>query len=576
MNNWINLKTLRIALYVAIFLVASLLFFRWQLINMQVSEQQAQLAAQNQKANAVSGAPNLSLGSNAASTTSANTGVTENAMPSLSTDGNATSSVSMQQGLITIDAPLYLLKIDPHGGNIVYAELKQYKQMLGAAAPFVLLNNNPNALYYTVQSGLVTSDKTIPDTIPFSSAQTYYSLSPHAPLAVELSWISPSKVSVTKIYTFYPNTYTVNVNYVLKNQSGAPLDARFYGELSRMPPNEPSAFWNSYTNYTGAAISYPDNHYQKLKFGVLAENNLNQSVSSGWVAMLQHYFITAWIPSVNQAQTQFSNVSNNVYSIGLANPNVNVASGGNATTGATLYLGPAIASQLKQIAPYLDKTVDYGWLWFISELIFQVMQWIYHYVGNWGVAIILVTVLIKLLFYPLSSKSYRSMARMRELQPKILALREKFGTDRQKLGVATMELYRKEKVNPVGGCLPILIQIPVFIALYWVIMESVELRQAPFFGWIHDLSVRDPYFILPVLMGLSMLVQQKISPKPADAMQAKMMMILPVVFTLMFLGFPSGLVLYWLVNNCLSVLQQWWIMRRVMKKDGFIKKAKSV
>jgi YidC/Oxa1 family membrane protein insertase len=386
---------------------------------------------------------------------------------------------------------------------------------------------------------------------------------------VNLSYRSPNNITVIKTYTFYPKAYAVNVNYTLKNQSGAPLTSRFYGELSRMPPSEPTAFWNSYTNYVGAAISYPDNHYQKITFADMAKNPISQTVASGWVAMLQHYFITAWIPENNQTVTQFSSTDNTVYSIGLANPSETIASGQSMNTGATLYLGPAIASQLGQVAPYLDKTVDYGWLWFISELIFEVMQWIQHYVGNWGVAIIIVTILIKLMFYPLSSKSYRSMARMRELQPKIAELRSKFGDDRQKLGMATMELYRKEKVNPLGGCLPILIQIPVFIALYWVIMESVEFRQAPFFGWIHDLSARDPYFILPVLMGLSMFVQQKLSPKPPDPTQAKVMMFLPIIFTVMFLGFPSGLVLYWFVNNCLSVLQQWWVTRQTLKQDGY-------
>lgn len=558
MKHLLNVKTLRIALYAGIFVISSLLFFDWEVLTAQ--EAQTAQASATAPAKVDNGAPNLAL-----------TASPQTTAPEALTPQVPSKFAQSSDDLITVDTPLYTLKIDPKGGDIVAASLKNYQQGLQNSQPFMLLGTDPNSLYYIVQSGLVTSDKTIPNNIPFASSQKVYTLTGTQPLAVNLTWHSPSNVLVTKTYMFYPNQYTLGVNYTLKNQGAVPLTTRFYGELSRMPPNELSAFWNSYTNYVGAAISYPDDHYQKITFANMVSAPLNQTVASGWVAMLQHYFITAWIPANHEAITQFSSTSNNVYSIGMANASITIASGQSANTGATLYLGPAIAEQLGQVAPYLDKTVDYGWLWFISELIFQVMQWVHHYVGNWGVAIILVTVLIKLMFYPLSAKSFRSMARMRELQPRIAELRKKFGDDRQKLGMATMELYRKEKVNPLGGCLPMLVQIPVFIALYWVIMESVELRQAPFFGWIHDLSAKDPYFILPVLMGLSMFVQQRLSPKPPDPMQAKLMMALPIVFTVMFLTFPSGLVLYWFVNNCLSVLQQWWVTRQTLKQDGFKK-----
>lgn len=555
MKKFVNLRSLRMALYIGIIGVAGLLFFNWEMLT--VAATQKEQAAAESQAKSPNGAPNLSLNNNAPA----------NVQPVNASVAPKAPMVSAH--LITVDTPLYTLKIDPKGGDIVNAVLKNYKENIHNDAPFTLLGTDPSAVYYTVSSGLVCNDKSIPANITFASAQSNYTLKGAEPLTINLTWRSPSNVLITKTYTFYPKQYTINVNYNIKNQSGTNLTTRFYGELSRRPPNEPHAFWNSYTNYVGAAISYPDDHYQKVKFDDMDKSPINQTVSSGWVAMLQHYFITAWVPQNNTSITQFSSANNNVYSIGLANSSINIASGQSAATGATLYIGPAIASQLSQIAPYLDKTVDYGWLWFISELIFEVMQWIQHYVGNWGIAIILVTVLIKLMFYPLSSKSYRSMARMRELQPKIADLRKKLGDDRQKLGLATMELYRKEKVNPLGGCLPILVQIPVFIALYWVIMESVEFRQAPFFGWIHDLSIRDPYFILPVLMGISMFVQQKLSPKPPDPTQAKVMMFLPIIFTVMFLSFPSGLVLYWLVNNCLSILQQWWVTRQTLRQDGY-------
>lgn len=549
MNDLLSLKNVKIALYAALFVIASVLFFKWQLIN----------------APAPSAIP---------AETSTTAGTTNNTnTPNLPmTNGSSTVSSSplmpatpVANNLITVNTPLMQIKIDPNGGKIVSATLSQYKESLGSSQAFQLLDQNNNGLYYVVESGLVAGNNSLPANMTFTSPQSTYTLGNEGQLNVNLSWHNAQGLMLTKTFSFFPRDYTISVNYTIQNHTAAVWNGRFYGEITRNVPPSQSSLLNSYTNYTGAAISSPDDHYQKVKFADMDEANLSQTVSSGWVAMLQHYFITAWAPGATTSLTQFSAANNGLYSIGLALPTVSVAPGATETTGATLYVGPAVPDQLKAVAPYLDKTVDYGWLWFISELIFGVMKWIYSYVGNWGVAIILVTVLIKLVFYPLSGKSYLSMAKMRELQPKVKALREKIGDDRQKLGMATMELYRKEKVNPLGGCLPILVQIPVFIALYWVLMESVELRQAPFFGWIHDLSARDPYFILPILMGVSMFVQQKLNPPAPDPMQAKIMMFLPLVFTVMFLGFPSGLVLYWLVNNCLSILQQWWVMSRYRK-----------
>ncbi len=523
------LKNIRIALYVVLFISISVLFMKWQAVN-QSPEPVVARAMSN---------VNLPV-----------TG----------------SAISMAPDLITVDTPLLQVKINPVDGNIVYAVLKDYKQSLGSDQPFLLLNQDRNALYYIIESGLVTGDNSLPAHMTFISSATSYSLGDRRQLTVNLTWSNSQGLSLIKSYTFFPNVYTVNVAYTIHNSGKSTWNGRFYGELTRNIPATASSFLNSHTNYTGAAISYPGDHYQKIKFADMDESSLSQTVSSGWVAMLQHYFITAIIPAPDTAITQFSAVNQDLYSIGLANPTVSVNPGEIVTTGAGIYLGPAIASQLGVVAPYLSKTIDYGWLWFISGPIFAVMQWIHSYVSNWGVAIILITCLIKLIFYPLSAKSYLSMAKMRELQPKIKVLREEIGDDRQKLGAATMTLYRKEKVNPLGGCLPILVQIPVFIALYWVLMESVELRQAPFIFWIHDLSASDPFFILPILMGLAMFVQQRLNPAPPDPMQAKIMMFLPLIFTIMFLGFPSGLVLYWLVNQCLSVVQQWWVMSRYHKK----------
>jgi YidC/Oxa1 family membrane protein insertase len=550
MNHYLSLKNIRTALYIALFIVASILFMKWQALNAPAPVAATPATSVSTSANGVATLPgNVSLA----------------VTPAANTNPVVVSAAPFAPNLITVDTPLMQVKINPVGGNIVYAVLKNYKQSMGSNQPFLLLNQDPNSLYYIIESGLVTGDNSLPTNMTFSSPATSYTLGDQNQLTINLTW-NNAGLSLIKSYTFFPGVYTVNVAYQIANHGQAVWSGRFYGELTRNAPLSEAGMLNSYTSYTGAAISSPTNHYQKIKFADMVESNLSQTVSSGWVAMLQHYFITAFVPAPNTAVTQFSAVNQGLYSIGLANPTVTVAPGASATTGAAIYLGPAITNQLSVVAPYLAKTIDYGWLWFISGPIFVVMQWIHSYVNNWGFAIILVTCLIKLIFFPLSAKSYLSMAKMRELQPKIKELREKIGDDRQKLGVATMELYRKEKVNPLGGCLPIVVQIPVFIALYWVLMESVELRQAPFIFWIHDLSIRDPFFILPVLMGISMFIQQRLNPAPPDPMQAKIMMFLPLVFTIMFLSFPSGLVLYWLVNQILSILQQWWVMSRYHKK----------
>ena len=296
----------------------------------------------------------------------------------------------------------------------------------------------------------------------------------------------------------------------------------------------------------------------------MAEDNLSLNTKGGWVVMQQHYFLSAWVPNEQQINHYYTSVSpNDVYTIGFLGPQLNVAAGDKLVTKTKFYAGPQLTDRLHSIAPNLDLTVDYGWLWFISMGIFWLMKKIHLVIGNWGWSIILVTICIKAVFYKLSATSYRSMAKMRKLTPKIQALKQRFGDDKQKMSQETMKLYKKEKVNPFGGCLPILIQIPFFIALYYVLIESVELRQAPFIFWIHDLSIKDPFYVLPLLMGISMLIQQKLSPPPPDPMQAKMMMLLPIVFTVFFLNFPAGLVLYWVCNNTLSILQQWYVMRTI-------------
>lgn len=294
------------------------------------------------------------------------------------------------------------------------------------------------------------------------------------------------------------------------------------------------------------------------------KGSLKENVSGGWVAWLQHYFVTAWIPAKsdnNVVQTRKDSQGN--YIIGYTGPVISVPAGGKVETSALLYAGPKIQSKLKELSPGLELTVDYGFLWFIAQPIFWLLQHIHSLLGNWGWSIIVLTMLIKGLFFPLSAASYRSMARMRAVAPKLAALKERFGDDRQKMSQAMMELYKKEKINPLGGCLPILVQMPVFLALYWVLLESVEMRQAPWILWITDLSIKDPFFILPIIMGATMFIQQRLNPTPPDPMQAKVMKMMPIIFTFFFLWFPAGLVLYWVVNNCLSISQQWYITRRI-------------
>lgn len=304
----------------------------------------------------------------------------------------------------------------------------------------------------------------------------------------------------------------------------------------------------------------------------MGKSDLSRTIKGGWLAMQQQYFLSAWVADSGDMNHYFTRVRNgDIYTIGFVGPQLSVKPGDKATTGAKFYVGPEIQSKLATLAPNLDLTIDFGWLWIFSSPIFWIMKKIHGVVGNWGWSIILVTLMIKLLFYKLSEKSYRSMSSLKELQPRLEAIKERYANDKQAMTKATMELYKKEKVNPMGGCLPMLIQIPVFIALYYVLIEAVQLRHAPFIFWIHDLSSKDPYYILPVLMGLTMLVQQKLNPPPPDPMQAKIMMLMPILFTVFFMTFPAGLVLYWFVNSLLSLLQQWWIMSK-MEKAGIKKK----
>ncbi len=477
-----------------------------------------------------------------------------------------TPEVVSASRLVHVRTDVIDVTIDRKGGNIVSAKLLDYHEKLKSLEPIQLLNDTPDKLY-VAQSGLLGKlgpDKSDGQAL-FESSQKEYSLADgQNEISVDLTW-KENGINVSKTFKFIRGKHDIAVNYSINNNSNQEWVGNFYAQIRRKKEEQSSSF--GLNTYQGPSISTDSKPYEKLSYKKMTKSDLSQSSQGGWIAMQQRYFVSAWIPDQAQTNHYFTRAeSHDIFTVGFVGPELKVAPGGKATTGGKFYVGPELEKPLAALAPHLELVIDYGWLWIISSAIFWVMSKIYNVVGNWGWSIILVTLLIKLAFYKLSATSYKSMAKMRDLQPRLELLKQRYGNDKQKMSKATMELYKTEKVNPLGGCLPMLIQIPVFIALYYVLIESVHLRHAPFMLWIQDLSVKDPLFILPILMGASMFVQQLLNPPPPDPMQAKIMKYaLPIFFTVFFMTFPAGLVLYWLVNNCLSILQQWYIMKTFSK-----------
>jgi YidC/Oxa1 family membrane protein insertase len=466
---------------------------------------------------------------------------------------------------VVVETDLYRIHISTTGGDLRQVDLLEYPANTSAdSPPFRLMNDSlPNL--FVLQSGLRSSTGAEPTHhIIYTTPQTRYSLPAAADtLQIPLSWRSPEGVEVIKRYTFHRGSYVIDLDHEVRNGSGSDWEGRAYRQLQRTQIAETGQSSFIYT-YMGGVIYSPEEKYEKIKFDEMAEQDLDRTITGGWAAMLQHYFLGAVIPGADIPQRYYTKtLSNARYVIGMISPARTVPADANSTFSSRLYVGPKLQDVMKQVAPGLELTVDYGILTVLAQPLFWLLKTIHNFVGNWGWAIVLVTVIIKLAFYKLSETSYKSMANMRKMAPRMQSLKERYGDDRQKLNQAMMELYKKEKINPLGGCLPIVVQIPVFIALYWVLLESVELRQAPFMLWITDMSSPDPYYVLPLLMGATMLIQQKLNPAPLDPIQAKVMMVLPVVFTVFFAFFPSGLVLYWVVNNTLSIAQQWVITRRI-------------
>ncbi|MCC5902040.1 MAG: membrane protein insertase YidC [Halomonas sp.] len=478
---------------------------------------------------------------------------------------DAAESETASRDFIAVTTDVLDLRIDPHGGDIVYAALPQHKLTLDSDRNYVLLSDNANRSY-VARSGLQLDGQA--SRIVFTPARSEYRLgNDDDQLNVDLT-AEVNGVDIIKRLSFERGSYAVDVSYYLANNTDAPISARFIGQLARdNSPDPSSGVAMGMNSYLGAAYSTPETRYDKIDFDDIQRGRFeNQEAQGGWVAIIQHYFVSAWAPAQNQQNLYYATTdSRNRNVAAFAGPIMNVAASSEATLSATLYMGPKVQDYLEQVAPNLRLTVDYGWLWFIANPLFWLLDKIHDVVGNWGWSIVLLTVLVKLVLFPLSAKAYKSMARMRKLGPEMQRLKEMYGDDRQKMSQEMMKFYQKEKINPLGGCLPILVQMPVFIALYWMLLESVELRHAPFMFWIQDLSVKDPYFILPILMGISMYVQQLLNPTPPDPMQAKIMKMLPIIFTFFFLWFPAGLVIYWVVNNIISVAQQYVITRNIEK-----------
>ncbi|RCV90622.1 membrane protein insertase YidC [Billgrantia montanilacus] len=473
------------------------------------------------------------------------------------------ASATGTRDLIAVVTDVLDLRIDPQGGDIVYAALPQHRMTLNSDRPYVLLSDSETRSY-VARSGLQLDGHS--GRIGFTPDSTSYRMSDDENrLEVDLA-AEVNGVDIIKRFSFERGSYAVDVHYYLANNTEEPVTARFIGQLARDNSSDPSSgVAMGMSSYLGTAYSSPDDRYEKVDFDDIQRGGFNnRDVQGGWVAILQHYFVTAWVPPQNQQNLQYASTDSRDRNVAAFAGSVStVAPDSEARLGATLYMGPKVQSYLEQVAPNLRLTVDFGWLWFIANPLFWLLDQIHSLIGNWGWSIVFLTIVVKLVMWPLSAKAYKSMARMRKLGPEMQRLKEQYGDDRQKMSQEMMKFYQKEKINPLGGCLPILVQMPVFIALYWMLLESVELRHAPFMFWIQDLSMRDPFFILPILMGASMFVQQMLNPTPPDPMQAKIMKMLPIVFTFFFLWFPAGLVIYWVVNNLISIGQQYVITRKI-------------
>jgi YidC/Oxa1 family membrane protein insertase len=453
--------------------------------------------------------------------------------------------------------------IDTKGGNIVQTNLLDYPQELGSENT-IRLQNSSNSGFYAVQSGLLAKAGAPNHYAQFDAQQKEYVLADgQDSITVPLSW-EENGIQVTKLYSFKRGDYLIDQTFQVKNNTQQEWAGNQYRQIQRSEVDDSTPF--IYT-YTGGVYYNEEDKYEKVEYGDMEDENLNKSFDKGWTAMIQHYFMTALVPSATETNKYYSKVVESEYGkryvMGLTSTKKKVAPAETAEFKTEIYIGPKILDRLEVIAPGLELAVDFGMLTIISKPMYIALNWIHSVVGNWGWAIVLLTIGLKMLFFPLANASYKSMAKMKKVMPEVQKLKEKYGDDKQRIAKEQMAIFQKNKVNPAAGCFPMLIQMPVFMGLYWALLESVELRQAPFILWINDLSIADPYFILPVIMGASMFLQQKLNPPPADPMQAKMMQMMPIMFSVFFFFLPVGLVLYSVTNNTLSIIQQYVITKRI-------------
>ncbi|CAB0150842.1 Membrane protein insertase YidC [Pseudidiomarina piscicola] len=546
----------RSILFIAFLVVSFFLYQNWLVDTAPGTQKSARAPTQASQPSSDAGVPAANPNLNS-----------DDAVPSASATGEMPSPASTIQGAkVNVTTDVLDLQIALRGGDVVNAQLREFARTQDSEARFELLHDN-NAELYIAQSGLIGKDGTDSSAgrPVFHVEHDSYTMTGDT-LRVPLSYTLEDGSTITKTFVLSKGSYAVDVIYTINNASTAHKEVQFYAQLKQVITEAGGSMMMP--TYRGGAYSWDEDRYEKYDFDDMRDKPLSIATESGWVGMLEHYFVSAWIPR-SEGTKQFSSsvLGSNQALMRVIYPIATIAPNSQAELRATLFVGPKDQDAMAAVAEDLDLTVDYGFLWWLAQPIFKLLQFLQSFLINWGLSIIAVTVIIKALLYPLTKAQYVSMAKMRMIQPKMKALRERHGDDRQKMSQAMMKLYKEEKVNPLGGCLPMLLQLPIFLSLYWVLLESVELRHAPLFLWIEDLSAKDPYYILPLLMGVSMWFMQRLQPAPGtDPMQQKLMQYMPVIFTVFFLWFPSGLVLYWLSNNLITISQMQWIYRGLEKK----------
>ena len=546
------MNTQKLFLFIAIFLTIFILWDKWELTQ-----------STDEKGNTITQTAIVGIDSQDAAIDVPAASDVPNVASTVTEDTTPTIDNSFTQGAFTtVVTDLLTVAISHKGGTIINAYLNEYPKELKSEEKFQLLSNSPDRIFHA-QSGLIPAEQMPTHQSEYTSERQEYFLQGNRELIVPLIWKGDNGVVVTKNYHFKPDSYIVEVDYLISNNSNTDQIVSSYTQLSHGSQEESGGgFMMGMQNFSGGATYNDEEIFEKIDFEDFDSSPKTTSIG-GWAAMIQHYFFAAWIPTDDEKHTYSTKSSRGQYLLTTVNPSSKIAAGTTASLGKNqLYIGPKEHVRLELLAPGIDKTVDYGWLYIVAKPLSVFLHWIYSFIGNWALSIVVLTLIIKLAFYKLSEKSFRSMAGMKKLAPRLQKIKETYKDDKQKIGKKTMELYKSEKINPAAGCLPILVQIPVFISVYWVLIEMVELRQTPFL-YLPDLAAKDPYFILPLIMGASMWFQQRLNPPPADPIQAKIMMMLPVVFTVFFLWFPSGLVLYWVTNNVLSIAQQVFINKKI-------------